>query len=745
MIERIEIAGCASYGDTVEIMGGLSTFNYVYGPNASGKTTISRLIADHSPFSACAVHWRAGTKLETLVYNRDFVDANFNQPAGLKGIFTLGEKDVDAASKIALAKSEINDLSQKIESDTNTLEGLDRTGGKRGELTSIETAFKDECWDLKKKHDAKLQGALTGFRNDAQKFKDKLISECLKNPSQSLSQAELEQKAESVFGPSPSTEPTQSLISDTAFLAWENNAILKKRILGKTDVDIADMIQKLGNSDWVKQGVPYYEANDDQCPFCQQTAPGTLAASLKKYFDETFLRDSASIDALKTGYKLEGERIQQTMQATIDANSRFLDVEKLKAEKSIFDSRLQLNLQRIESKRKEPSQLIDLEPLTEVLATSKQLIADANQKIQAHNLMVTNLAVEKQTLTNQVWEFFAIVEIKSKIAAYQLKKANVEKAIKALELKINTTNGEKATKEKEIQRLEKSTTSIKPTVNEINKILKGFGFDNFSLAATATGNLYTIRRPDGTDAQATLSEGERSFITFLYFYHLLKGSESSSGMTNDRVVVFDDPVSSLDSDVLFIVSSLIRQTIEDARAKKGHIKQVFVLTHNIYFHKEITFDKNRSAGVAQKDESFWTIRKLKGVSKVQNHKTNPITSSYEMLWSEVKERNLASQTIQNTLRRILEYYFKILGGMSFDEITERFDGEEKLICKSLLTWVNVGSHFIQDDVFAALDESTVEKYLDVFRKIFIKTQHLNHYNMMMGESYVIEATSVPVG
>ena len=166
-------------------------------------------------------------------------------------------------------------------------------------------------------------------------------------------------------------------------------------------------------------------------------------------------------------------------------------------------------------------------------------------------------------------------------------------------------------------------------------------------------------------------------------------------MTNDRVVVFDDPVSSLDSDVLFIVSSLIRQTIEDARAKKGHIKQVFVLTHNIYFHKEITFDKNRSAGVAQKDESFWTIRKLKGVSKVQNHKTNPITSSYEMLWSEVKERNLASQTIQNTLRRILEYYFKILGGMSFDEITERFDGEEKLICKSLLTWVNVGSHFIQ--------------------------------------------------
>ena len=53
-----------------------------------------------------------------------------------------------------------------------------------------------------------------------------------------------------------------------------------------------------------------------------------------------------------------------------------------------------------------------------------------------------------------------------------------------------------------------------------------------------------------------MSEGEKTFVTFLYFYHLLKGSESDSGMTTDRIVVFDDPVSSLDSDVLFIVSRL---------------------------------------------------------------------------------------------------------------------------------------------------------------------------------------------
>ena len=53
--------------------------------------------------------------------------------------------------------------------------------------------------------------------------------------------------------------------------------------------------------------------------------------------------------------------------------------------------------------------------------------------------------------------------------------------------------------------------------------------------------------------------------------------------------MFDDPVPSLDSDVLF-VSSLIRRVLDDACAGIRQVKQVFVLTHNIYFHKEVSFD-----------------------------------------------------------------------------------------------------------------------------------------------------------
>jgi wobble nucleotide-excising tRNase len=527
-------------------------------------------------------------------------------------------------------------------------------------------------------------------------------------------------------------------LTDEEFLEWERNPVLKRRVLGKSDVDIAAMIQKLGNSDWVKQGVPFFESNEGVCPFCQQAAPANLATSLEEYFDETFLRDSQEIAVLQAGYKLEGERLQQAMQAALSSASRFLAVEKLAEEKAIFESRFQLNQQRIETKVKEPSQIIALEPLGAILGTAKQLLSDANLKIRDHNTMVSNLSSERIKLTTQIWAFLAKVEISSTFSQYTKDKSGPEKAISSLRSQIVDTRKEMTEKEDYIRTLEKSVTSVRPTVNEINELLRGFGFSGFSLEATSA-NRYRLRRADGSDAKQTLSEGERGFITFLYFYHLLNGSDSESGITKDRVVVFDDPVSSLDSDVLFIVSSLIKQAIRGVRERIGLIKQVFVLTHNVYFHKEITFDPDRSGGAAFKEETYWTIRKLNGISTVRNHQTNPIKTSYDLLWSELKEPDFGNQSIQNNMRRILEHYFRILGGVAFDDIVGKFDGEDRLICRSLLSWVHDGSHSVPDDIFHTLDEASMERYLDVFQRVFVRMGHANHYNMMMGLPYVIES------
>ncbi len=61
------------------------------------------------------------------------------------------------------------------------------------------------------------------------------------------------------------------------------------------------------------------------------------------------------------------------------------------------------------------------------------------------------------------------------------------------------------------------------------------------------------------------------------------------GIDEPRVVIIDDPISSLDSNVMFIVTTLVKDLVKDCRDGKRGIKQVFVLTHNVYFHKEATF------------------------------------------------------------------------------------------------------------------------------------------------------------
>jgi wobble nucleotide-excising tRNase len=300
---------------------------------------------------------------------------------------------------------------------------------------------------------------------------------------------------------------------------------------------------------------------------------------------------------------------------------------------------------------------------------------------------------------------------------------------------ISAATADWARLESEIRDLEKQTTSVQPTIDEINSLLSSFGFQGFKLAKSASGKSYRLVRSDNSDAKATLSEGEKTFVTFLYFYHLVKGSDSDNGITRDRIVVFDDPVSSLDSDILFIVSSLIKGLFDEVRAGISHIKQIFVLTHNVYFHKEVTYYTGRR-GDMMNEYTYWIVRKPGLLSKVDKYKTNPIKTSYELLWAEVRKPDRSTLTIQNTLRRILENYFKVLGGIDFPKLCAMFDGKEKIICQSLCSWVHDGSHYAHDDLYISIDDTMVDTYLGVFKAIFENSGHSAHYKMMMRDAFV---------
>ena len=732
MIEAIIISNIAAFGSVAEKLDGLSQFNYIFGANGTGKTTISRIIANEEEYPTCTVYWRDGIELQPLVYNHDFIEKNFEQSTELKGIFTLGEKDVETAKKINETKGEIDKLNQRVRGLLNTLQGEDGSGGKKGELASLEAEFKSKCWKQKQKYDDIFWKAFSGYRNSSEKFQSKILEEAESNTATLKELGYLETRAKTVFGETPISESRISPIQRGAIPSHENNPILKKHVIGKDDVDIAAMIKKLGNSDWVRAGIKYYDENDMYCPFCQQPTTEAFARSLREFFDEAFEADTKAIDDLLTNYKKDTERLRRHLDSIITNPSRFLDVEKLKAEKQILESKVLFNIQQLELKKKEPSQVVALESLDDTISAIEDVINIANVNIIEHNKIVEDITREHLDLTKQVWKYLLEVELKDDIVRYRKKKTELIKAISSIENKLKKITNDIKNKESELRKLEKEATSIQPTIDGINGILVSFGFQGFMLAKSEEGNTYRLIRPNGEDVKNTLSEGEKNFISFLYFYHLLKGSDSESGIATDRVVVFDDPVSSLDSDILFVVSSLIKSLFDEVRNGIGNIKQIFILTHNVYFHREVTFYPNRR-DKAMKEETFWVIRKSGLVSKIERHESNPIKTSYELLWAEVQNPNRSNHAIQNTMRRIIENYYKILGQVDPDDICSMFEGKDKQICKSLFSWVNAGSHYALDDLYLSIDKTAVETYLKVFKDIFEKTGHSAHYRMMMGE------------
>jgi len=733
MISEIQInPPIATYFNQAKL-NDLRPINYIFGANGTGKTTISRVIADEQGHDHCQLVWQGGTSLERMVYNQDFVDRNFNQNGPLQGVFTLGEDQVGAEREIALLRPEVEKLNDQISSLNNQLDGEGSQPGKRKELADLEPALRDKCWKQKELHDTYFKDAYAaaGVRANKARFKEKVLAEQVSNTAELLTLEALKKKAETVFSSDIERAPLLGNLSADGLVAAEKNTLLQKMIIGSQDVDIAALISGLGNSDWVKQGRKYHEQQPETCPFCQQSTDKQFAADLAAFFSEAYDNDIQSIKQLRDTYQRLSEQLLTTIQRCIELNNSFLNLELFNAEAQVLEERLKGNQARLAKKIDEPSRKVKLEPVEPLIIQLQALLTAADEKTNTHNQTVANIASEKHTLTGQVWRY-VLSELEDDLQEYGEKKNRLTQAIEGMEGSLRTKHERLLGLQGQIKELEKQTTSIQPTISAIKDLLTKFGFHSFSIGASADGQHYRIIRSNGEDASRSLSEGEKTFVTFLYFYYLIKGAQTSSGITANRVVVFDDPISSLDSDILYIVSSLIKNVMEEARDPNTQIKQVFVLTHNVYFHKEISFNRSRSADSTLNEESFWLVKKQQHGSIVERCETNPIKSAYELLWEDVKSENISSISLQNTLRRILENYFTMWGGMGKDEICALFDGREKLICQSLFSWVNDGSHSIHDDLYINHGEQTNEVYLCVFRNVFDKAGQIGHYNMMTG-------------
>ena len=731
MIESFQVKNIATYNEVGINCNDLSKINFIYGTNGSGKTTISKLLKSGSP--NCIVRWLGGRPLDIHVYNKDFKEKNILNNASLKGVFTIGEDDIVDERLILEKQSEVRELEKLSSGLETTLEA------KRNQLSDLKRDIVDSIWfssgDLRK---SILKKPLTGFLGRKEDFFEKSLME-LGSTAALLDLTELESQSETLYSKTPSSLPKIMSPLALELEQIEKNDIWEEVIIGKGDVNISALIDSLNISAWVRVGSTYIQDDVETCPFCQKnTIDRSFKENIQSYFDENYETKEALLRSLQGHYIQYSNKLLSSFQQIADNHkSKSLytfdsdSFEKIVARLTI---KIQSNQNLIDSKVEKPNRTINIDGTVTEIDQLQSIINDANSLIDRHNALVSSLRSSKETLIKHSWRYIAELN-KDTLKKYKDENRNINNAINGISKSIAKTESNIRKINREISELSQKKTNTKKTIDEINSSLSYFGFTGFSIVESGDSTKhYQLKRGDGSIANETLSEGEVSFITFLYFYHLCKGGSTEATINSNRVVVIDDPISSLDSNILFVVSSLVKDIIHDINSDNNHkIKQLIVLTHNVYFHKEISYASSKL-----KDDckaNFWNLRKTGNVTSIKNYyQVNPIKSSYELLWQELKEESVSKTTLQNSMRRIIENYFKILGGIEDSDILAYFVcHNERLICRSLICWVNDGSHCIPDDLYVDDQSSTIEEYKRIFRDIFKHTNHIAHYEMMTKE------------
>ena len=726
MISKITLSNIATYTmATAEP----KKINFIYGGNGTGKTTLSRFLAGEDANSGSIIEWTSTVHEKIIVYNRDFIERNFSADKTLPGIFTLGSKSIDIQNEIENLKEQSQQQKEIREKTAKSLEGLLRT------INDLSEETRNKCWEIQSKYGTAFSSALVGYRSS----RDKFFQECLalyptreKDEAKIPTYERLKEIYHSAYAKNISPVKEYSEIDIMRVTALDSQPLLSKIITGTSNTPIGTFIQFLNASDWVKQGIELAEKSNGRCPFCQQELPSSLAEQIAAFFDEEYKKGCTAIKEYQCTYSEFVAEVELHLKSILDSNLSFLQYHDFEQLSLRFHAVSAQNLNLIQSKIENPSKPIKCDSLCELVQEINKRIRDFNVRIKENNAIISNQEKARAHCQYLVWQFF-LLQLEDVLSDYNKQATGLHKGATSIKAKVDAATDRIKILEGQIHKKEAQLTSVLPTVSAINKILYNFGFVGFSLAENRDKpGTYLILRPDGTDASRTLSEGEHNFISFLYFYHLCFGSQTNTGLADDKVVVIDDPISSLDSNVLFVVSTLVKNVIQNCLKKNAGISQVFILTHNIYFHKEITFLGSRES-YSPKEVAYYIIRKRDEESSLQFYSSNPIKTSYQTLWEELKEPNISSsKSAFNTMRRILEHYFQIIGGIKYEECINSFDGEDQLVCKALIAFINDGSHSIFDDLIVSFDDTMLDSYLRVFRLIFLNLHHIDHYNMMMG-------------
>lgn len=739
MITKIILKKVASYGEKPVIIETDKKVNLIYWLNGTGKTTISRYLQNinNPQFSECSIEWLSKEKI--LVYNQQFIDDNFYEDTQ-KGIFSLKTENKQAKETIDKAIEKIGGINKQIKNDemkTWTFFELEKVNQS---LNHTKSDVREKIWEIKNNYYSKgsiLEFCLDNYnKNDKSKFFEQFlkVEKPITNPTRTIEdlikETELTQWADAKLYNEYSVKKV-----NFSFLDIENHHIFKEVIVWNENSQIAELIKKLDNSDWIKKGIIYVKEpveNNEICPFCQKdTISKTLYQEIYEYFDETYTQKISLLQALNDTYWREYQNIK-------NLEEELLWIDFIKNQETEFKllfktliSKLGDNRFKITNKVKTPNVVVNLESsLSEKDALNKFLDKIIIQ-IQEHNVKVKNKEETRARITN---DFRSIMRwnYASTIDGYEEQTWKIHADMSEIELRHKALKKSIEEQEIIIQNAQKEMVNIQGAVDVINSELIFFWLDGFSIIP-ANENSYKLKRPNEDIASfATLSEWEKTVISFLYFLELCKGKTESDEVVTDKIIVIDDPISSLSSIYVFNVAQLIKKNCFDS-----NYKQIFVLTHNLYFfHELVTIWPREKPDKAKFDGCLFRVSKRNQSSVITTLGQREIQNDYQSYWHIIKDYDedgvcvWSKALLSNAMRNILEYFFGFMKGQSLNNVMQTLDKDQKY--QFFVRYMNRESHSDMMNI-SDMKEIDPQVFKEAFKKIFEIAQYPEHYNIMMEE------------
>lgn len=759
MITQISMKNVASYDATGVVIDTSRKINFFFGYNGSGKSTIARYLHDitlpttekSADFADCSLTGYNAAIESILVYNEEFRRDNFITKDEQRGIFSLNKTNavidgliVEANNKVAdlqrcLAGSKARESSLALKQERKLKELEEYVFSKRTQFSA--------CRNVSIPYGGSKKAFQTQIRNflshtepvkqlpDLLQEYNRVYANGLKNIPYSID-----------------TDAFNALIEQETAIS----ALLGEVIVGNKDVDIAALIDSLQMSSWVEQGLPYMEQSGNFCPFCQRPFDNkdALKRKFEQFFDTTY---KAKIDDLRSKASTYYIGLENQINVLSEVVKLFNPQNKVSSLISELRSLKDTFVQAINDKKSKPNEKKSIASLS----TVQDRVNEVRELITANNTDFANLT-NLQTQWLRDVQIFIAEDSRMAIEKYDRWKAKSDEVL-SMNAFAQTTLQEHITYQLGlIDEYRKQTVNTTEAVNNIKKILKNVGFDGFEIQEKkipgSTTPTYCLKRngSTATNVYKSLSEGEKTFISFLYFFQLCLGTDDLSHSSKKKIIVIDDPVSSLDSKVMFVITALIHQLalykgdankIDKQTFANSNIEQIFILTHNFYFYKEVSFDRRP----INKNIYHHIIEKTDSVSKITYSGNNSrIKNDYSMMWENLKSLKASIGTdksqnvmLANTMRRVIDTYIDFVGmkrsgsSITWSAISAFTEGSPEYIVESaFISFINDESHGV-----AALDDMYYDSIVKqepaviftAFKSLF-KEIGASHYEYMMDET-----------